>query len=97
MRAGYHRLLLHPGLLGAVAAVPAGALAWLIGLSPERAVGAVITDPLAQALFAAVGILLLVIAARARLLTHLDAWTRAGPPQARQRLRRPPRTLRPSG
>ena len=74
VRAGYRRLLLHPGLLVAVAAVPAGALAWLIGLSPERAVGAVLTDPLAQALFAAVGILLLVIAARERLLIHLDAW-----------------------
>ena len=74
VRAGYRRLLLHPGLLVAVAAVPAGALAWLIGLRPERAVGVVLTDPLAQALFAAVGILLLVIAARERLLIHLDAW-----------------------
>ena len=74
VRAGYRRLLLHPGLLVAVAAVPAGALAWLIGISSERAVGAVLTDPLAQALFAAVGILLLVIAARERLLIHLDAW-----------------------
>ena len=74
VRAGYLRLLLHPGLLVAVAAVPAGALAWLIGISSERAVGAVLTDPLAQALVAAVGILLLVIAARARLLIHLDAW-----------------------
>ena len=52
VRAGYRRLLLHPGLLVAVAAVPAGALAWLIGRSSERAVGAVLTDPLAQALFA---------------------------------------------
>ena len=74
VRAGYRRLLRHPGLLVAVAAVPAGALAWLIGISSERAVGAVLTDPRAQALFAAVGILLLVIAARERLLIHLDAW-----------------------
>ena len=74
VRAGYRRLLRHPGLLVAVAAVPAGALAWLIGRSPERAVGAVIADPLAQALVAAVGILLLVIAARERLLIRLDAW-----------------------
>ena len=65
---------LRRGLLGAVAAVPAGALAWLIGRSPERAVGAVIADPLAQSLFAAVGILLLVIAARERILIRLDAW-----------------------
>ena len=75
VRALYRRLLLRRrGLLGAVAAVPAGALAWLIGRSPERAVGAVLADPLAQALFAAVGILLLVIAARDRILLHLDAW-----------------------
>ena len=74
LRALYRRLLLRPGLLGAVAAVPAGALAWLIGRSPERTVGAVIADPLAQSLFAAVGILLLLIAARERILIHLDAW-----------------------
>ena len=74
VRALYRRLLRRRGLLGAVAAVPAGALAWLIGRSPERAVGAVLADPLAQALVAAVGILLLVIAARDRLLFHLDAW-----------------------
>ena len=47
VRVFYRRLLLHPGLLGAVAAVPAGALAWHIGRSPERTVGAVIADPLA--------------------------------------------------
>ena len=74
VRALYRRLLLRPGLLGAVAAVPAGALAWLIGRSPERAVGTVIADPLAQSLFAAAGILLLVIAARERILIHLDTW-----------------------
>ena len=39
VRALYRRLLRRRGLLGAVAAVPAGALAWLIGRSPERAVG----------------------------------------------------------
>ena len=74
VRALYRRLLMRPGLLGAVAAVPAGALAWLIGRSPERAVSAVISDPLAQSLFAAVGILLLAIAARERILIHLDTW-----------------------
>ena len=73
-RALYRRLLLRRGLLGVVAAVPAGALAWLIGRSPERAVGAVIADPLAQALVAAVGILMLAIAARDRILLYLDAW-----------------------
>ena len=74
VRALYRRLLLRPGLLGALAAVPAGALAWLIGRSPERAVGALIADPLAQSLFAVVGLLLLVIAARERILMRLDAW-----------------------
>ena len=74
VRALYRRLLMRPGLLGAVAAVPAGALAWFIGRSPERAVGTVIADPLAQSLFAAAGILLLVIAARERILIHLDTW-----------------------
>ena len=74
VRAFYRRLLMRPDLLGAVAAVPAAALAWLIGRSPERAVGAVMADPLAQSLFAAVGILLLLIAARERILIRLDAW-----------------------
>ena len=74
VRAVYRRLLLRPGLLGAAAAVPAGALLWLIGRSPERQVGAVIADPLAQSLFAAVGILGLLIAARERILIRLDAW-----------------------
>ena len=59
VRAFYRRLLMCPDLLGAVAAVPAAALAWLIGRSPERA---------------AVGILLLLIAARERILIRLDAW-----------------------
>ena len=72
VRALYRRLLRRRGRLGAVAAVPAVALAWLIGRSPERAVGAVLADPLAQALVATVGILLLVIAARDRLLS---TWT----------------------
>ena len=74
VRAVYRRLLMRPGLLGAAAAVPAGALLWLIGRNPEREVGALIADPLAQSLFAAVGILLLLIAARERILIRLDAW-----------------------
>ena len=74
VRAFYRRLLMRPGLLGALAAVPAGALLWLIGRNPEREVGALIADPLAQSLFAAVGILLLLIAARERILIRLDAW-----------------------
>ena len=74
VRAFYRRLLMRPGLLGAAAAVPAGVLVWLIGRSPEREVGAVLADPLAQSLVAAVGILLLLIAARERILIRLDAW-----------------------
>ena len=74
VRAFYRRLLLRPGLLGAAAAVPAGVLVWLIGRSPEREVGAVLADPLAQSLVAAVGILLLLIAARERILIRLDSW-----------------------
>ena len=74
VRAVYRRLLMRPGLLGAAAAVPAGALLWLIGRNPEREVGALIADPLAQSLLAAVGILLLLIAARERILIRLDAW-----------------------
>ena len=74
VRAFYRHLLLHPGRLGAAAAVPAGALAWLIGRSSERTVGAVVADPLTQSLVAAVGILLLVIAARERILIRLDTW-----------------------
>ena len=74
VRALYRRLLRRRGLLGAVAAVPAGMLAWLIGRSPERTVAAVLADPLAQSLAAAVGLLLLVLAARDRILIYLDAW-----------------------
>ena len=74
VRAVYRRLLLRPGLLGAAAVVPAGALVWLIGRSQDRAVAAVLADPLAQSLFAAVAILLLVTAARERILIYLDAW-----------------------
>ena len=74
VRALYRRLLRHRGWLGAVAAMPAAALVWLIGRSPERAVAAVLADPQVQALLAAVGLLLLVMAARDRLLISLDAW-----------------------
>ena len=84
VRAFYRRLLLRPYLLGAAAAVPAGALAWLIGRSSERTVGAVVADPLAQSLFAAVGLLLLAIAARERILIRLDVWIL--PESADQRL-----------
>ncbi len=74
VRAFYRRLLMRRGLLGAAAAAPAVALGWLLASRPERAVGAVLTDPLAQALFAAAGIMLLVVVVRERLLIRLDTW-----------------------
>ncbi len=74
IRAGYRRVLTRPGLLGAAAAAALAALGWLLASRPERAVGAVIADPLAQSLFVTAGILLLVVVGRERLLRHLDAW-----------------------
>ena len=73
VRAFYRRLLVRRGLLGAAAAAPAVGLGWLMASRPERSVGAAVTDPLVQSLFAAAGILLLVVF-RGRLLMRLDAW-----------------------
>ena len=74
IRAGYGRLLMSPGRLGASAAAPAAALGWLLARRPDQQVGAVMADPLAQGLFAATGLVLLVLVARERLLVRLDAW-----------------------
>ncbi len=74
VRTCYRRLLMSRGLLGTAVAVPAAALGWMVAGHPERTVGAVITDPLAQLLFAATGIMLLVIIGRERMLIRLDAW-----------------------
>ena len=74
VRAFYRRLLVRRGLLGAAAAAPAVGLGWLVASRPERTVGAAVTDPLAQALFAAAGIMLLVVVLRGRLLRRLDVW-----------------------
>ncbi len=74
VRACYRRVLMRRGLLGAAAAVPAVALGWMVAGHPERTVGAVTTDPLAQLLFAATGIMLLVTIGRDRILIRLDAW-----------------------
>ena len=74
VRASYRRLLMRPGLLGAATAVPAAALAWMVASHPERTVGAVIKDPLAQLLFAAGGIMLLAVINRQRILIRLDTW-----------------------
>lgn len=75
VRASYRRLLMRPALLGAAVAVPAVALVWMVASHPERTVGAITTDPLAQFLFAATGIMLLVIMGRERILIRLDTWT----------------------
>ena len=75
VRAGYERLLARSGLLPAAAAVPALGLAWLVASRLERPVGALLADPLAQALFAAAGVLLLAALGREPLLRRLDAWT----------------------
>ena len=74
IRAGCQRLLARPGLLGVAAALPAGALAWRLTGSPEREVGAVVGDPSAQLLFAAAGIMVLLIIVREGILRRLDSW-----------------------
>ncbi len=75
VRAGYRRLLAHPGLFVAAAAATAVGLGWLALSRPERAVGALAADPLAQSLFAAAGMLLLLALGRERMLRRLDSWT----------------------
>ena len=74
LRAGSRRLLMRPGLLAGAAAASAVTLGWLLVSNPEREVGAIIADPLAQTLFAAAGIMLLLVLGRERLLVRLDAW-----------------------
>ena len=86
VRACYRQLLMRRALMGAAAAVPAVALGWMVASHPERAVGAIITDPLAQLLFAATGILLLVIIGRERILVRLEAWTFPETKEQRQAL-----------
>ena len=68
------RLLARGGLLGIAAALPPAALGWLVASRPERAVGAVLADPLVLSLGAATGLLLLVAGGRRWLLARLDAW-----------------------
>ena len=74
VRTSYRRLLMRRGLLGAATAIPAAALAWMVASHPERTVGAVIKDPLAQLLFAASGAMLLLVINRERILIRLDTW-----------------------
>ena len=70
----YRRLLMRRGRLWLVAAAPAAALGWLVVSGSERTVGAVLTDPLAQWLFGAVGVMLVLLAGRESILNRLDAW-----------------------
>ena len=74
VRAAYRRLLSRRGLLAGAAAVPAGALTWLVATGLDRTVGSMVADPLVQSLAAAAGVLLLVSANRERLRMRLDAW-----------------------
>ena len=64
-----------PGRLRAAAAAPVLALAWLAASRPERTVGALFADPLAQSLLAAIGIVSLLALAREPILRRIDAWT----------------------
>ena len=74
VRAAYRRLLIPGRLLGGMAAVPVLALTWLVASRPERVVGALIADPVAQSLFAAAGVLLLAGVLRERILIRLETW-----------------------
>ena len=74
VRAFYRRLLMRGRLLAALAAAPAVAMGLLVASRPERAVGAVIADPLVLSLAAAFGTMLLLAAGRERILMRLDAW-----------------------
>lgn len=74
IRAGCRRLLMRPGLLHGAAALPAAALVWRMAGSPEREVGEVIADPLAQGLFALAGVMAALLIGREGILRRLDAW-----------------------
>ena len=68
------RLLVRPGPLEATAVAAAVALGLIVAGDPGREVGAVITDPLALALFATAGVLLLAALGRGPILRRLDVW-----------------------
>ena len=68
------RLLARGRLLRFVATALALALGWLVASRPDRAVGAVLTDPLVQSLGAGAGTMLLVVLGREWILLRLDAW-----------------------
>ena len=74
VRACCKRLLTHPRLLWTAVVLSAASLGWTVASRPERAVGAVLADPLAQALFAATGMVVLLAFGRRQMLSRLDAW-----------------------
>lgn len=74
VRAGCRRLLTHPGPLWTAAVSSVAALGWMVASRPERAVGAVLADPLSQTLFAATAMVLLLALGRRQMLIRLDAW-----------------------
>ena len=67
-------LLMRPWLLGSAAVAAAVSLGSRVAGNSERQVGAVIADPLAQALFATAAALVLVLVCREPILRRLDAW-----------------------
>ena len=68
VRGSCGRLLARGWLLGVGTAVPAVVLGWRLASRPEQTVGAVAGDPMVQSLAAATAVLLVVAAARGRLL-----------------------------
>jgi len=74
VRTSCKRLLAHPRLLWAAAVLSVASLGWMVASRPERSVGAVLADPLAQTLFAATGMVVLLALGRRQMLGRLDAW-----------------------
>ena len=74
VRASSRRLLVRGRLLRVAAAAPVLVLGWLAASRPERTVGALLGDPLLQALAASAGVLLALAAARQWILMRLDTW-----------------------
>ena len=74
VRGTYHKLLRRRAWLWVIAGGLWTALGWLVARQPERSVGEVLADPLAQGLAAAGAILLLLLASREEILAHLDSW-----------------------
>ena len=74
VRASCRRLLMRRGPLWLTAAALWAALGWLAAGYREQALGAVLADPLAQLVFVAAAITLLLLAGREEILTRLDAW-----------------------